>query len=100
MERGRLGEIGRGELWRRRGAGETRRGIRRGLGPRRCKLAVHGQLRALLARKLSSNWSPQQIAGWLRRRYPGQGSLQVSHETIYRSLFVQARGVLKRELLR
>jgi IS30 family transposase len=188
MERGRLGEIGRAELWRRWGAGETltdisrvldcsiptvayelrqrggfapaprrraarqlrvgeREEVSRGLAsacslrqiarrlgrapstvsrevrrhggratyrageaearawararrPKRCKLAVHGRLRALIARKLSSNWSPQQISGWLRRRYPGQVSLQVSHETIYRSLFVQARGVLKRELLR
>jgi IS30 family transposase len=68
--------------------------------PKRCKLVVHGRLRALIARKLSSNWSPQQISGWLRRRYRGRVSLQVSHETIYRSLFVQARGVLKQELLR
>ncbi len=68
--------------------------------PQRCKLALHGRLCRLVAGKLSSNWSPQQISGWLRCRYPGQVSLQVSHETIYRSLFVQARGVLKRELLR
>jgi IS30 family transposase len=46
------------------------------------------------------NWSPQQISGWLKRRYRGRASMQVSHETIYRSLFVQARGVLKQELLR
>jgi IS30 family transposase len=45
------------------------------------------------------NWSPEQIAGWLKRAHPGDGSYQVSHETIYRSLFVQARGVLKKELL-
>lgn len=45
------------------------------------------------------NWSPEQIAGWLKRAYPGDGAYQVSHETIYRSLFVQARGVLKKELL-
>jgi IS30 family transposase len=188
MERGRLGESGRAELWRRWGAGETLTDISRVLGcsvpsvsnelrqhggfappPRRraarqlrvgereeisrglasacslrqiarrlgrapssvsrevrrhggraryragdaearawararrpkcCKLAGHARLRRLVAGKLSSNWSPQQISGWLRRRYPGQVSLQVSHETIYRSLFVQARGVLKRELLR
>jgi IS30 family transposase len=54
----------------------------------------------LVADKLSSNWSPQQISGWLRRRHPGQASLQVSHETIYRSLYIQARGLLKQELLR
>ena len=68
--------------------------------PKRCKLEYHARLRALIERKLCSNWSPQQISGWLKRRYPGQVSLQVSHETIYRSLFVQARGVLKQELLR
>lgn len=68
--------------------------------PKPCKLALHPRLRALVARQLSSNWSPQQISGWLRRRYRGRPSMQVSHETIYRSLFIQARGVLKRELLR
>ncbi len=49
--------------------------------------------------KLGLNWSPEQIAGWLKRAHPGAGSYRVSHETIYRSLFVQARGVLKKELL-
>ncbi len=52
-----------------------------------------------MARKLRLNWSPEQIAGWLKRAHPGEGSYQVSHETIYRSLFVQARGVLKKELV-
>jgi IS30 family transposase len=68
--------------------------------PKRCRLAVHGRLRRLVARKLSLEWSPEQIAGWLKRRYPGQQELQISHETIYRSLFIQARGVLKKELVR
>jgi IS30 family transposase len=68
--------------------------------PKRCKLAGNRCLRRLVARKLCSNWSPQQIAGWLKRRYPSQTAMQVSHETIYRSLFIQARGLLKRELLR
>lgn len=72
----------------------------RGCRPKPCKLAGHGRLRRLVARQLSLNWSPQQIAGWLRRRYRGQPAMQVSHETIYRSLFIQARGLLKRELLR
>ena len=49
--------------------------------------------------KLRSNWSPEQIAGWLKRAYPADEFHRVSHETIYRSLFVQARGVLKKELL-
>jgi IS30 family transposase len=52
-----------------------------------------------VARKLGLNWSPEQIAGWLKRGHPEDGACQVSHETIYRSLFVQARGVLKKELL-
>jgi len=56
-------------------------------------------LRHIVARKLKSNWSPEQIAGWLKKKYPGDEHNQVSHETIYRSLFIQARGVLKRELL-
>lgn len=68
--------------------------------PKPCKLALHGRLRAIIARKLSSNWAPQQISGWLKRRYRGHVSMQVSHETIYRSLFIQTRGVLERELLR
>ena len=54
-----------------------------------------GQYRSGLQRK----WSPEQIAGWLKRTYPGEPQNQVSHETIYRSLFIQARGVLKKELL-
>jgi IS30 family transposase len=52
-----------------------------------------------VAKKLRSNWSPEQIAGWLKRENPGDECNQVSHETIYRSLFIQARGVLKKELL-
>jgi len=67
--------------------------------PKRCKLATHPWLRQTVARKLTMLWSPEQIAGWLKRAYPGQEGHQVSHETIYRSLFVQARGVLKKELL-
>ncbi len=67
--------------------------------PKKCKLANHPQLRQAVARKLRLNWSPEQIAGWLKRMHPGEGSYKVSHETIYRSLFVQARGVLKKELL-
>jgi len=66
--------------------------------PKPCKLAGHPMLRRNVARKLSLNWSPEQIAGWLKRTYPGDEGNQVSHESIYRSLFVQARGVLKKEL--
>jgi IS30 family transposase len=52
-----------------------------------------------VARKLALQWSPQQIAGWLRETFPGDPELHVSHETIYRSLFIQSRGVLRRTLL-
>jgi IS30 family transposase len=68
------------------------------LRPRLCKLARHDELRQLVAAKLSDNWSPEQIAGWLKHTYPDDEAHQVSHETIYRSLFVQARGVLKKDL--
>ena len=63
--------------------------------PKPCKLVGNSLLRRLIARKLRGNWSPEQIAGWLKREYPGD---EVNHETIYRSLLVQARGVLKKEL--
>ena len=67
--------------------------------PKRCKLACFPKLQRLVEAKLRLNWSPEQIAGWLKRTYPGEEVYHVSHETIYRSLFVQARGVLKKELL-
>jgi IS30 family transposase len=67
--------------------------------PKRCKLSVNRLLARLVARQLRRHWSPEQIAGWLKRGYPNDESCQVSHETIYRSLFVQARGALKKELL-
>lgn len=67
--------------------------------PKPCQLAINPALCKLVAGKLSDQWSPQQIAGWLKTRYPGDPSMNVSHETIYKSLFIQARGVLKKELL-
>ena len=67
--------------------------------PKLCKLACNGSLRWTVSRNLQLNWSPEQIAGWLKRKYPQEEHNQVSHETIYRSLFVQARGVLKKELM-
>ena len=70
----------------------------RGCRPKLCKLACNRSLSRAVATKLQLNWSPEQIAGWLKREYPDDESNQVSHETIYRSLFVQARGVLKKEL--
>jgi IS30 family transposase len=69
------------------------------LRPKRCLLAVNRKLRNIVARKLILDWSPEQISGWLKTPYPDDESVRVSHETIYRSLFIQARGVLKKELL-
>ena len=66
--------------------------------PKACKLATVPRLRAVVAAKLAAQWSPAQIAGWLVSAYPDDATMQLSHETIYRSLFVQARGVLKRAL--
>jgi hypothetical protein len=67
--------------------------------PKACKLVEHRTLAHMVAGKLQLQWSPQQIAGWLRRAYPDNEDYHVSHETIYRSLFIQARGALKKELL-
>jgi len=64
-----------------------------------CKLVQNRELAHLVASKLRLEWSPEQIAGWLKRSYPHDESYQVSHETIYRSLFIQARGALKKELV-
>ena len=69
------------------------------LRPKPCKLALHPCLRQAVERKLKHHWAPEQIAGWLKRSYPDNEAYHVSHETIYRSLFVQARGVLKKELM-
>ncbi len=87
-----------GSRWYRAAAAD-RRAWKQALRPKPCKLAVHGQLRQAVAAKLERNWSPEQIAGWLKRMHPGTEACQVSHETIYRSLYVQARGVLKKELM-
>ena len=70
------------------------------LRPKPCLLATHSHLRELVAGKLMQDWSPQQVSGWLKMEYPNNESLRVSHETIYRSLFIQARGALKQELVR
>ena len=67
--------------------------------PKRCKLVTNPALALIVARQLKMWWSPEQIAGWLKRSYPDDESYQVSHETIYRTLFIQARGALKKELL-
>jgi len=67
--------------------------------PKRCKLVENRAAAHIVAKKLRQLWSPEQIAGWLKRTYPDDKNDQVSHETIYRSLFIQARGALKKELL-
>jgi IS30 family transposase len=72
---------------------------KRSLRPKRCLLAMNKRLRDVVAEKLKEDWSPEQISGWLKRQYPLDETMRVSHETIYRTLFVQARGAPKRELL-
>jgi IS30 family transposase len=67
--------------------------------PKPCRLAIHSKLQEIVASKLILDWSPEQIAGWLKSQHPHDESLRVSHETIYRSLFIQARGALKKELI-
>jgi IS30 family transposase len=68
--------------------------------PKRCKLVENRALARIVAMKLTLQWSPRQIAGWLKRAYPNEERFKVSHETIYRTLFIQARGALKKELLK
>lgn len=67
--------------------------------PQSCKLAQNPTLARIVAQKLKMLWSPEQIAGWLKSTYPDDENYQVSHETIYRTLFIQTRGALKKELL-
>ena len=67
--------------------------------PKLCKMAGNAYLCRAISTKLIRMWSPQQIAGWLMREHPDDENKRVSHETIYRSLFIQNRGVLKKELL-
>jgi len=81
-----------------RASGAEQRAWDRARRPKACLLARSTRLRRHVAEKLGLQWSPQQIAAWLVRRYPSDHSMRVSHETIYRTLFVQARGALKREL--
>ena len=89
-----------GDYHRYRAAAADKRAWSEALRPKTCKLAMHACLRQAVERKLRHNWAPEQIAGWLKRTYPDNEAYHVSHETIYRSLFVQARGVLKKELMK
>ena len=82
-----------------RAAAAEERALAAAQRPKPCLLARNAKLRGAVAKKLERNWSPQQISGWLEREHGGDEAMRVSHETIYKSLFIQARGVLKRELL-
>ena len=82
-----------------RAEASDRQAWRRALRPKACKLATHPHLRRIVDRQLRHNWSPQQIAGWLKSTHPEDEAFRVSHETIYRTLFVQTRGALKKELI-
>ena len=93
-------EIKRNEGRRRYRASRADQAARdRARRPKTCKLVENRALARIVARKLKGLWSPEQIAGWLKYTYPDDESFQVSHETIYKSLFIQARGALKKELL-
>ena len=93
-------EIRRNGGWRAYRASEADASAwQRAARPKRCKLAQNRALARLVAEKLRLQWSPFQVAGWLKRTYPQDEARQVSHETIYRTLFIQARGALKKELL-
>lgn len=76
------------------------RAWQRAARPKICRLRQHARLRGVVAAKLRADWSPEQIAVWLRRAYPHDVTMRISHETIYRTLYVQARGALKQELVR
>jgi len=76
-----------------------KRAWKQALRPKPCKLVLNGRLRQAVVFKLKRHWSPEQIAGWLKRRYPAREAMHVSHETIYKTLYVQARGALKKELV-
>lgn len=67
--------------------------------PQRCRLATHPRLCRVVATKLRADWAPQQIAAWLMSAYPTEPTMHVSHETIYRTLYIQARGALKQDLM-
>jgi IS30 family transposase len=89
-----------GGTMRYRAAKADREAWARAARPKRCKLAGNPMLRAIVEEKLQRRWSPEQIAGWLKLTHPTSLEMRVSHETIYRTLYVQSRGALRRELTR
>ena len=68
--------------------------------PKDCLLSSSPELQQLVSEKLALKWSPEQMSGWLKKNYPSQTTMQISHETIYRTLYIQSRGALKKELLK
>ena len=88
--------LGRAEY---RATAADRRAFARAKRPQACKLRLNPKLRKLVAKKLQAAWSPEQIAGFLKDTFPDDQTMQVSHETIYLTLFIQTRGALKRELI-
>lgn len=81
-----------------RAAGADKQAWNHARRPKQCRLALNPRLRRSVAEKLRLDWSPQQISQWLLMTYPSDPEMHVSHETIYRTLYVQARGALKKEL--
>jgi hypothetical protein len=77
----------------------TERNLAQALRPKLCLLARRGPLQAVVAEKLRQQWSPVKASGWLKLALPHDITRQVSHESIYKTLFIQARGALKTELL-
>jgi IS30 family transposase len=93
-------ELGRhGGRRRYRAADADRQAWDQSRRPKPCRLATNVRLRGVVAKKLAQEWSPEQISGWLVVTYPGDETMRVSPETIYRTLFIQARGALKKELV-
>jgi len=90
--------VGNGGRRRYRAAAADQQAWARATRPKACKLITSPVLAGIVAEKLSRRWSPQQIAGWLKLTYPDDPEMQVSHESIYRTLFVQSRGALRKEL--
>ena len=89
-----------GDTRRYRACAADRAALARARRPKVAKLAACPRLRAVVESKLELRWSPQQISGWLVEEFPNDPEMRVSHETIYLSLFVQARGALRKELTR
>jgi IS30 family transposase len=82
-----------------RGAAAEKRAWDQAMRPKPCLLSANAPLRQVVAQMLQLDWSHEQVAGWLKREYRDDPAMQISHETIYRSLFIQARGALKKELI-